>query len=606
METFGCQMNVLDSQLVKGQLAGMGYRFTDDWKQADVVLYNTCSVREQAENKAYSRLGLVGQRKKTHPDIVCGVIGCMAERDGLDLFRRYPQVDLLCGPGELDKVPMLIDNVVRTRMSVQVKALKSLDLHAGSMRNTETPRDASAPRASQPTISWRDKEEFSALQGNTHRRSSTLAAAEDTLELLDLSRSFSPDEFQGAAYVRITRGCNKFCTYCVVPNTRGREVHRSPDAIVEECRKLVEAGVIEITLLGQTVNHYHFNHDAAVTLNGIEQPQVGEVVTAKAQGLPAKAQGLPSKAQGLPSLGFGRVTTFAQLLARIHDEIPALQRLRFVTSFPRDFGDDILHTIAARPRICRYLHLPVQSGSNRILKLMNRGYTVQEYRALLDRIRAIVPDALIASDLICGFPTETDEDHRATCDLLRDARFKNCFIFKYSPRPGTTAIDRFTDDVPDEVKRARNNELLRIQATNSDAIHRGYVGKTVRVFVESISEKAQRQEKAEAIQEQQREREARKLSLVVAGQRSAPDAACDSACDSTPPAPTAMASSAPTAMAPSATLAPLPPSTQTTQLTGRTDGDLIVMFDGDASLIGTLAEVKIEKHAPLALFGRLA
>ena len=572
LETFGCQMNVLDSQLVRGQLAGLGYRFTDDWKQADVVLYNTCSVREQAENKAYSRLGLVGQRKKTHPDIVCGVIGCMAERDGLDLFRRYPQVDLLCGPGELDKVPMLIDNVVRTRaQEAPGRGAKDHNVQALALQGQRN---------------WRDKEEFSALQGNTHRRSSTLAAAEDTLELLDLSRSFSPDEFKGAAYVRITRGCNKFCTYCVVPNTRGREVHRSPDAIVEECRKLVEAGVIEITLLGQTVNHYHFNHDAAVTLNGIEQPQVGEVVTAKAQGLPANAQ-------GLPSLGFGRVTTFAQLLARIHDEIPALQRLRFVTSFPRDFGDDILHTIAARPRICRYLHLPVQSGSNRILKLMNRGYTVEEYRALLDRIRAIVPDALIASDLICGFPTETDEDHRATCELLRDARFKNCFIFKYSPRPGTTAIDRFTDDVPDEVKRARNNELLRIQATNSDAIHRGYVGKTVRVFVESISEKAQRQAKADELKETRRHREERKLSLMLAGHH-ATDPGEQHALDTT------TCDAAPT-------LAPRPPSNPSaTQLTGRTDGDLIVMFDGDASLIGTLAEVKIEKHAPLALFGRLA
>ncbi|MEX2215387.1 MAG: radical SAM protein, partial [Phycisphaeraceae bacterium] len=312
--------------------------------------------------------------------------------------------------------------------------------------------------------------------------------------MLDLARSFSPDEFQGAAYVRITRGCNKFCTYCVVPNTRGREVHRSPDAIIEECRKLVEAGVIEITLLGQTVNHYHFDHAAAVNINGIEQPQVGDIVNHKAHPFPWV--GSPAETHRQESVGFAdsstSITTFAHLLARIHDEIPDLQRLRFVTSFPRDFGDDILRTIAQRPRLCRYLHLPVQSGSNRILKQMNRGYTVEEYRGLLQRIRRILPDATIASDIICGFPGETEEDHRATCDLLREAMFKNCFIFKYSPRPGTAAIDRFEDDVPDAVKRARNNELLHIQSRNSDAIHRGYVGKTLRVFVESVSVKEQK------------------------------------------------------------------------------------------------------------------
>lgn len=532
LETFGCQMNVLDSQLVRGQLQSLGYRFTDDWKRADVVLYNTCSVREQAENKAYSRMGQVGQRKRTYPHIVLGVIGCMAERDGLDMFRRYPQVDFLCGPGDLDKVPMLIDNAVKT----------TLHRHEG------TPPLSARPRLRHEG----DTDQYAALQGNTHRRSSTLAAAEDQLELLDLSRSFSPDEFAGAAYVRITRGCNKFCTYCVVPNTRGREIHRPPDAIVDECKKLVGAGVIEITLLGQTVNHYHYEHSAAVVTDGIAQPQVGAIV---------RNNGNAAEAHGSPSVGVARVngdlTTFAKLLARIHDEIPDLQRLRFVTSFPRDFGDDILHTIADRPRICRYLHLPVQSGSDRILKMMNRGYTVENYRGLLDRIRRILPEATIASDIICGFPTETDGDHQATCDLLREAMFKNCFIFKYSPRPGTAAYDRLPDDVPDAVKRARNNELLRIQSGNSSVIHQGYVGKTVRVFVESVSVKEQKRRAAEAV-----------------GSDSAKTQA-------------------------------LAAITEKTQLTGRTDGDLIVMFDGDESLVGRIVEVQVEKAAPLALFGRM-
>jgi tRNA-2-methylthio-N6-dimethylallyladenosine synthase len=510
LETFGCQMNVLDSQLVRGQLQGLGYRFVEDWRMADVVLYNTCSVREHAENKVWSRVGLVGIHKKQRPGVVLGVIGCMAERDGADMVRRYPQIDLLCGPGELDKVPLLIDNAVKTR---------SLDDRV-------------------------------ALQGNTHRRSATLAAAEDQLELLDLSRSFSPDEHQGSAYVRITRGCNKFCSYCVVPNTRGAEVHRPPDAIVEECRRLVAVGVKEITLLGQTVNHYHYDHAAAVTIDGVQQPQVGRVV--RNAGNCSERAG-PSPAPVALDTEIGdeparSVTTFAELLARIHDELPDLPRLRFVTSFPRDFGDDILRVMAQRPRICRYLHLPVQSGSNRILRAMNRGYTVEAYLDLVDRIREYLPDAELATDIICGFPGEIEADHRATADLLERCRFKNAFIFKYSPRPGTTAFERLPDDVDEPTKRRRNNELLSIQARCSEQVHQQYVGRTVEVFVESVSA---REQKASAGQVELGWERPRVVS----------------------------------------------------QLTGRTGGDLIVMFDGDPVLVGSLVHVRVDRAATLALFG---
>jgi len=503
LETFGCQMNVLDTQLVTGQLRGLGYRFVDDWRDADVVLYNTCSVREQAEQKVYSRLGILAKNKG---DRVVGVLGCMAEREGVAMSHRFPIIDLMCGPGELDKVPMLIDNAVKTN-SIQT-----------------------------------------ALQGNTHRRSGTLSAAEDQLELLDMSRSFSPDDFQGSAYVRITRGCNKFCTFCVVPNTRGAEVHRPPDNIIEECKRLVDAGVVEITLLGQTVNHYHYNHGAAVHIDGVAQPQIGEPVRPEA-GRPGR---LKSAQPTTTKVTTAKITTFAHLLARIHDEVPDLQRLRFVTNYPRDFGDDILHVIRDKPRICRYLHLPVQSASNRILKLMNRGYTIEHYRELLHRVRDILPDALLASDLICGFPTETDEDHRQTCELLTEARFKNCFIFKYSPRPGTAAIDKFTDDVPDQVKRDRNNELLAIQQVKSNEVHQSYVGQTVRVFVESVSEKTK---KAQLSGDQ---------PVYLGWQK------------------------------------------PTTQLAGRTDGDLITMFEGDESLVGKTVDIKVTRAATLALFGELA
>lgn len=504
LETFGCQMNVLDSQLVRGQLLAMGYRFINDWQQADVVLYNTCSVREQAENKVWSRIGEVGIHKRHRPGMVLGVLGCMAERDGVDMIRRYPQVDLMCGPGELDKVPMLIDNAVKTAIT-----------YPGYR-----PKNATANQI--------------ALQGNTHRRTATLNAAQDQLEMLDLSRSFSPDEHQGSAYVRITRGCNKFCTYCVVPNTRGAEVHRPPDHIVDECKRLTDAGVIEITLLGQTVNHYHYHHGAAISIGGIQQPQIGRTFGPN------------------PSSKSGRATTFADLLVRIHEEVPGLERLRFVTSFPRDFGDDILQAMADHRRICRYLHVPAQSGSDRILQLMNRGYTAGQYLEFIDRARSFLPDVQLAGDLICGFPTETEEDHQATCDLLRQVRYKNCFIFKYSPRPGTAAIQRFEDDVPDAIKRRRNNELLAIQSQISAEVHRAVIGKTVRVFVESISQKAAK-------------------TMTIDG-------------------------------GPAVTLGWEPP---VTQLSGRTDGDLIVVFDGDPSLIGSIVEVHIEQAAPLTLFGRL-
>ena len=504
LETFGCQMNVLDSQLVKGQLRGLGYRFIEDWKQADVVLYNTCSVRERAEQKVWSRVGEVGVHKQANPDVLLGVIGCMAERDGEDTVRKYPQVDLLCGPGELDKLPMLIDNAVKTTLNER-----------GGLRGAQV-----------------------ALQGDTHRRSGTLSAAADQLEMLDLARSFSPDDHEGAAYVRITRGCNKFCTYCVVPRTRGAEVHRPPTHIIDECRHLVDNGVKEITLLGQTVNHYHYEHQAAVELGGHLQPQVGSIIG-------------PNRGTGGPSPTFGEgVTSFADLLTGICEQVPKLKRLRFVTSFPRDFGDDILQAMADEPRICRYLHLPVQSGSDRMLKMMNRGYTIEQYMELLDRVRRFLPDAELATDIICGFPTETEEDHQATMKLLEDGGFKNAFIFKYSPRPGTTAYDRLPDDVPDAIKKRRNNELLAVQNRVSAKVHEAYVGKTVRVFVESVSA---------------RERKAAAPGFAELGWEK--------------PA-------------------------ETTQLVGRTGGDLIVVFEGDTDLIGEIIDIEVQSAAPLTLFGR--
>ncbi len=488
LETFGCQMNVLDSELVLGQLRAQGYESTEDRESADVVIYNTCSVREHAEQKVWSRLGEMRDWKQTRPHLVIGVIGCMAERDGENIFARFPHVDVLCGPGELDKLAQLVHNAAVTN---------------GAIATEETGN--TGPRSSRQV----------ALMGSNVRRSSTLAAAEDNLELLDLSRSFSPDDNIAQAYVRITRGCNKFCTYCVVPYTRGPEVHRPPQNIIDEVRRLTDAGVKEVTLLGQTINHYCYDH------------------------------------------GDGRKTTFADLLYKIHEAVPDLPRLRFVTSFPRDFTDEALQAMRDCERICRYLHAPAQHGSDRILRLMNRGYTVDQYREFVARARDYMPDICIASDFIVGFPTETEEEFQQTVDLVRECRFKNSFIFKYSPRPGTIAIQRFEDDIPEEVKKRRNNELLAAQAEVCAQNNREMIGRTVEVLVEGHSKLVSKRTAYPA------------SNVELLWEKRASK------------------------------------STESqVQLTSRTRGDQVVVFDGDPSLIGQLIEVTITDARNMTLFGQ--
>lgn len=582
LETFGCQMNELDSELVTGQLRTLGYGFTTDPDRADVILYNTCSVREHAEQKVWSRLGQDKFRKQARPGVVVGVLGCMAERDGEDLIKRMPVVDILCGPGELDKLPVLLDNAVRTKAALIERDLTT-ESTASTEQGTNEDSDSSfvAPVVKTPApkvISARQV----ALQGSTSRRSATLAAAEDTLELLDLSRAIShvDEDRRGSAYVRITRGCNKFCTYCVVPFTRGAEIHRPPDHIVDECKRLADAGVIEITLLGQTVNHYRFEHGAALTLGGVLQPQKGRSYKGGHRADPFRGEG---------------VTTFADLLARIHEEVPAIRRLRFVTSFPRDFGDDVLRVIRDHPRICRYLHVPAQTGSNRMLQMMNRGYTVEEYLEFLDRARNFLhqPEIgrplTVAGDIIVGFPTETEEDYQATIALLERAQYKNCFIFKYSPRPGTIAHDKLADDVPEAVKRRRNNELLAIQQRISESVSREYLGREVEVFIEGLSRREQKK-RADATT-----RGNGFVGLTVRGHT--PDGmegACEVACGTEG---SHIEESEANSDSP-------------VQLTGRTEGDLIVHIDrpGDdrpESLIGRIVRVRIVAAMALSLTGEL-
>ncbi|MGP1347403.1 MAG: MiaB/RimO family radical SAM methylthiotransferase [Phycisphaerales bacterium] len=569
LETFGCQMNELDSELVTNQLRALGYAFSPNPDLADIVLYNTCSVRDLAEQKVRSRLGEMTVRKNREPHLVVGVLGCMAERDAESMLTKFPVVDVLCGPAELDKLPALLDNAAKARDAFLADLpATGTEIRPGRWSHPAANRSARAV----------------ALQGDASRRSGTLAAAEDRLELLDLSRTISATDHNGSAYVRITRGCNKFCTYCVVPHTRGAEVHRPPDNIIDECKRLADAGVIEITLLGQTVNHYRYEHAAAVTLNGALQPQKGRTY----------------KGGHRRDIFAGeRVTTFADLLHQIHERVPAIQRLRFVTSYPRDFGDDVLQVMRDSPRICRYLHVPAQSGSNDVLKRMNRGYTVEEYLEFIDRARHFLhqPEIdrplTIAGDIIVGFCGEAEEDFQATVRLLERARYKNCFIFKYSPRPGTVAYDRIPDDVPDAVKKRRCNDLLAVQHRISDEIAQEYVGATISVFVEGVSSREAKKRRAHSAPSNPNGA----VALTIAGRAAA---------SSTTPAPSACDPAASTIE----TDDPIEPSAPA-QLTARTDGDLIVVFDtppgrSPADLIGRIVPVTIDSATVLTLHARLA
>ena len=485
LETFGCQMNVLDSELLLNQLRAIGYVQVLTRDDADVVIYNTCSVREHAEQKVWSRLGELREKKAADPQLVIGVIGCMAEREGTSLFSRYPYLDVLCGPGELDKLPGMLQNA----------ALSNL-VAVGSKEKSEVRQVA--------------------LMGRETRRSTTLAAAEDTLEMLDLSRSFSPADGNRQAYVRITRGCNKFCSYCVVPYTRGSEVHRPPQNIIEEVKQLAAGGYVEVTLLGQTVNHYNYKHPD------------------------------------------GHTTTFADLLYQVHEATPNLPRLRFVTSFPRDFSDEALQAMRDCPRICRYLHIPAQSGSDRILRLMNRGYTSADYMNLIDRARAMMPDISLASDFIVGFPSETDAEFQETMELAKYCRFKNSFIFKYSPRPRTQASERYPDDVSSEVKRQRNTDLLALQSGISAANIMAMVGQTLDIMVEGEGSLTA---SAPALTPGAVQLGWQKPPARVAGHK---------------------------------------------QLIGRTRGDHIVAFDADPAVIGQIASVTITAARHMTLFGKLS
>src|SRR5689334_18431798 len=403
IETVGCQMNVLDSELVVGSLRRQGYELTHEATDADVILFNTCSVRQHAEDKIYSALGRLRGHKQRHPDKVVGVLGCMAQKDQELIRRRAPHVDIVCGTGQLARLPELIAAVQETRTP---QLALSLDRKEGSRHEVERSFESYDP--------MRDP-------------------------------SMRPTPFQ--AYVRIMIGCDKFCTYCIVPSVRGPEQSRPPEHIAAEVRQLAAEGCKEVTLLGQTVNSYQFDR------------------------------------------GDGRRERLSDLLARIHDTA-GIERIKFVTNFPRDMSDDLLDAVRELPKVCPYLHVPAQSGCNAVLKRMKRLYTVEYYRDMLERCRQRVPGVAISSDFIVGFCGESEDSFQRTCDLVDSAGFKNSFIFKYSARPGTKGAELYDDDIPEETKKRRNNDLLAIQSKVSLADHLRFVGQTVEVLVEGPSKTA--------------------------------------------------------------------------------------------------------------------
>ena len=383
IETYGCQMNVADSEVVGGILSKEGYVFTDEIASADVILVNTCAIRDNAEQRIYGRLGHIGRYKKSNPGLVIGLLGCMAERLRTKLVEEERLVDLVVGPDEYRKLPVLVEQASGGEKGIAVQ----------------------------------------------------LSRVENYEDILPL-------RIEGVcAWLSVMRGCDKFCSFCVVPFTRGRERSRSLKSVVDEAAMLVGQGYKEVTLLGQNVNSYRDGEN-----------------------------------------------DFADLMQSVADLDRSL-RVRFTTSHPQDMSEKLIETIASTGNICKHIHLPVQSGSNKILDLMNRGYTVEQYITLIEKIRRSIPGASVTTDIISGFPTETEADHRMTLELMREMRYDGAYTFKYSPREHTRAWE-MNDEVSDEEKGMRVFEISEIQQKISFELNTNLIGNIERVLVEGPSRKS--------------------------------------------------------------------------------------------------------------------
>lgn len=383
IETYGCQMNVADTELMLGLLRHEGYRVADSADEADVVLLNTCAVRERAEERVFGRLGWLKALKAKRPEVVLGVAGCMAERMRESIAERAPHVDLVIGPDAYRRLPDLIDAAAAEDADLQVDV---------RLDRRETYHDVVVDRAA-------------GVSG----------------------------------WISVQRGCDKFCTFCIVPFVRGRERSLGPDEVVSQARAMATAGFREVTLLGQTVSsYYEQGHD------------------------------------------------FADLLRAVH-AVEAISRIRYTSPYPNDFSNRLLDTLAELPRVADHIHLPVQSGSSRVLRDMKRGYTAEGFLDLIERVRARLPHHGLSTDIIVGYPGETEEDFEATLDLVRAVEFDSAFTFYYSERDGTFAARRRPDDVPLEVKKSRLKRLIELQESICKKRNAAMVGRTVEVLVDGPS-----------------------------------------------------------------------------------------------------------------------
>lgn len=436
IESYGCQMNFADSEIVASILADTGFETTGDYHQADVIFINTCSIRENAEQRVRNRLSQFGVEKRRNPKLIVGVLGCMAERLKAKFLEEEKLVDVVVGPDAYRDLPQLINQVEDGRKAVNV-----------ILSREETYADISPVR----------------LTGNGI-----------------------------TAFISIMRGCDNMCSFCVVPFTRGRERSRDPFSIVAEARDLFDRGYREVTLLGQNVDSYRWSKaqpakatatDLADEMNTLTGDALLEALINKTD-LPATM----TKATGDDV----EAVNFAQLLTMVAAISPDL-RVRFSTSHPKDITDEVLYTIAKHDNICNYIHLPVQSGNSRILALMNRTYTREWYMERIDAIRRIIPGCAISSDIIAGFCTETEEEHQDTLSIMDYARYNFAYTFSYSERPGTLAARKYTDDVPEDVKARRLAEIFKKQQEDSLACLEEFVGKTVKVLIEGFSKKSDKE-----------------------------------------------------------------------------------------------------------------
>jgi tRNA-2-methylthio-N6-dimethylallyladenosine synthase len=405
IESYGCQMNFSDSEIVASILAGEGFNTTNNIEDADLVLVNTCSIRDKAEQTIRKRLEKYNRiKRKSNPNMKVGVLGCMAERLKSKFLEEEKIVDMVVGPDAYKDLPNLVAEIDEGRDAVNVILSKD-----------ETYGDIAPVRLNSNGVT---------------------------------------------AFVSITRGCDNMCTFCVVPFTRGRERSRDPQSILKEVQDLSDNGFKEITLLGQNV-------DSFLWYGG----------------------GLKKDFKKASAIQQATAVNFSQLLHKVAAAQPNM-RIRFSTSNPQDISDDVLHAIAAHRNICNYIHLPVQSGSNRILKEMNRLHSREEYMALIDRVHNIIPECAVSQDMITGFPTETEQDHQDTLSLMEYVKYDYGFMFAYSERPGTMAARKLEDDVPEAVKKRRLNEIITVQRRTGYDRAKYFVGKTVECLIEKESKKS--------------------------------------------------------------------------------------------------------------------